>query len=230
VTHKGREYIFRLYFVDAPEADASLTERAVDQAAYFGVAAKDIPRGGRLAAEFTRQKLAGRDFTVVTRWRNAMGRSKLARFYSVVLVRGENLAEELVANGWARIYGLKANWPDGPRSTTFINKLKNMELGAREKRLGMWNTNGFKPATFPAASAAPNYKARKGSLTGVDLNESSFEELQSLPGIGPVLAERIMANRPYHNVDDLLKVNGVGAITLGRLKPLIRVERAETEK
>ncbi len=230
VSHKGREYIFRLYFVDTPEVDASLTERAVDQAAYFGIGTKDIPRGGRKAADFARQKLMGREFTVVTRWRNAMGRSTLARFYGVVLARGENLAEELVANGWGRIYGLKANWPDGPRSTTFINKLKNLELGAREKRLGMWNTNEFRHATFTVMTAATKERPRKGSVRGVDLNEASFEELQSLPGIGPKMAERIMANRPYQKIEDLVKVNGIGESKMVRLKPLVRAGQVEAAK
>ena len=134
VLHKGRTYIFRLYFVDAPESDASLRDRITDQAAYFGIAPADIPRGGKLAAQFTLEKLKGREFTLVTRWQNAQGRSTLARFYCIVLLGGDTLAEGLVTNGWARIYGLKANWPDGPRSTTFMNRLKNLELTAREQR------------------------------------------------------------------------------------------------
>ena len=32
-----------------------------------------------------------------------------------------------------------------------------------------------------------------------------------LPGVGKVLAERIVTNRPYANVDDLKRVNGIGA-------------------
>lgn len=154
VTYQGREYIFRLYFVDAPEADASLAERVKDQAAYFDVATKDIPKGGRMAAEFARQKLAGREFTVVTRYQNALGRSRLARFYCAVLVDGRNLAEEMVANGQARIYGLRANWPEGERSATFVNKLKNIELTAREKHLGMWNTKEFPRVLSPEGEDA----------------------------------------------------------------------------
>ena len=110
----GREYIFRLYFVDSPESDASLDERAKDQAAYFSISPKDIPRAGKLASQYTRETLTDKEFTVITRWQNAMGRSRLARFYAVVLVDGKNLAEELVAHGHVRIYGLRANWPVKP--------------------------------------------------------------------------------------------------------------------
>ncbi len=64
----------------------------------------------------------------------------------------------------------------------------------------------------------------------VDPNEASFEELQTLPGIGPVLAERIIANRPYQRTDDLLKVKGVGDKTLERLKPLIGIREPKKKK
>ena len=230
ITHKGRDYIFRLYFVDAPEVDASLTERMVDQAGYFGVAAKDIPKGGRMAASFARQQLAGREFTVVTRYQNAMGRSRLARFYAVVLVDGKNLAEDLVTNGWARIYGLKANWPDGERSAAFINRLKNLEITARGNLLGMWNTNEFPSQAEAGPAAAAKGKIAKGSGQVVELNEATFEELQRLPGIGPKLAELILANRPYQKVEDLLRVSGIGPKNLERLRELVRVEGVEGEK
>jgi len=230
VTHQGREYIFRLYFVDAPEADASLTERATDQATYFGVAAKDIPNGGKMAAKFAQEKLAGRKFTVVTRYQNALGRSSLVRFYSVVLVDGKNLAEELVANGQVRIYGLKANWPDGERSATFINKLKNLELAAREKRLGMWNTNEFPRASDVGPAAVPKGKIVKGTGEAVNLNEATFEELQRLPGIGPKMAELIIAGRPYHKVEDVLRVQGIGPKNIEQFRELVRVEGVEGEK
>lgn len=223
VRHNEREYIFRLFFVDAPESDATLAERAKDQAAYFGISPNDIPRAGRLASQFTREVLSGASFTVITRWRNAGGRSALARFYAVVLVNGKNLAEELVAHGHARIFGLRANWPDGPRSTTFINKLKNLELSAREKKLGVWDEIQFPRQTGSAAVCVTPTNAPTAAAL-VDLNHASYEELQKLPGIGPKLAERIMAHRPYQNVGDLDKVPGFGAATLKRLKPLIRAE------
>jgi competence ComEA-like helix-hairpin-helix protein len=226
VQHKDRTYIFRLYFVDAPEADASLQERIQDQAAYFGISTTDIPRGGRLAAQFTREKLTGREFTVVTRWQNAMGRSKMARFYGIVRVDGKNLAEELVSNGLARIYGLRASWPDGTRSTTVINKLKNLELAAREQRRGVWNEKAFARDTSAGAEAVAT-KSGQGGAEPVDINEASFEELQTLPGIGPKLAERIIAKRPYPKVDDLLKVQGIGPKTFERIRTMVRVESAE---
>jgi len=230
VSYHERTYIFRLYFVDAPESDSSLRDRIIDQSAYFGIQPVDVLRGGKVATKFSLEKLKGREFTVVTRWQNAMGRSALARFYCMVLVKGENLAEELVANGLARIYGLKANWPDGPRSATFINKLKNLELTAREQRRGLWDKKlfprvaGRTSTNETTAKVNPTGKIQSGS---VDINEASVEELQTLPGIGPKLAERIIANRPYEKVDDLLKVSGIGQKSIERFRALVRVDSVE---
>jgi competence protein ComEA len=223
VLHAGREYIFRLYFVDTPEIDPKYEDRAQDQAAYFGISTNEIPSAGRRAAEFTRKALAGQKFRVDTRWQNAMGMSRLPRFYGVVLVDGNNLAEELVANGLARIYGLRANWPEGQRSATLINRLKNRELAAREQKRGIWDEQAF-----PRSDAAPGRpagpKPAPVDKTLVDLNGATLEELQKLPGIKRLLAERIISQRPYRKVDDLAKVRGIGPKSMERLRPLVRVQ------
>lgn len=53
----------------------------------------------------------------------------------------------------------------------------------------------------------------------VGLNGASLEALQSLPGVGPAIAAKIVAGRPYMSVDDLLRVPGIGPKTLERLRP-----------
>lgn len=223
VMHKGREYVFRLYFVDAPESSTEFKDRIKDQAVFFGMSTNDIPRAGQLASRFTREKLTGKDITVVTRHQNAMGRGGLARYYGVVSVDGRNLAEELVANGLARIHGLRANWPDGSGSATFISKLKNLELNARQMGLGVWNR-----AAFPLETDAPSGTNATASATDlspvvVDLNTATFDELLTLPGIGPKLAERIIAHRPYVTLKDFDDVPGIGPATVKRLERFIRI-------
>ena len=66
-----------------------------------------------------------------------------------------------------------------------------------------------------------------GALIGgkVSLNSSNQQQLESLPGVGPSLAQRILEYRSshggFHSVDDLDDVPGVGPATLSRLRPLV---------
>ena len=61
----------------------------------------------------------------------------------------------------------------------------------------------------------------------VDLNRASLEELASLDGVGPRLAERIVAARPFAVVDDVVRVRGIGAGRLARLRPRLTVSLDE---
>lgn len=60
------------------------------------------------------------------------------------------------------------------------------------------------------------------SDTGVDLNRASAEELQQLPGVGPVLAGRIVDHRneygAFESVEDLLDVAGIGEAKLESMR------------
>ena len=53
----------------------------------------------------------------------------------------------------------------------------------------------------------------------MDPNRAEEEELRRLPGIGPILAARIVEGRPYGAAEDLLKVSRLGAGTLARIEP-----------
>lgn len=68
--------------------------------------------------------------------------------------------------------------------------------------------------------------AEPAEVRPVDLNHATFEQLQTLPGIGPRKAEAIMElrkKRPFTRVTQLLEVKGVGRKTLERLKPWVQV-------
>ena len=59
----------------------------------------------------------------------------------------------------------------------------------------------------------------------VDINRASAADLELLPGIGPKLAQRIIADRTnngsYRDVKDLIRVYGIGPMTLSRIEPLV---------
>jgi competence ComEA-like helix-hairpin-helix protein len=61
----------------------------------------------------------------------------------------------------------------------------------------------------------------------VDLNLAQAADLELLPGIGPALARRIVANRQTHgafgSIDELMRVRGIGRRTFGRLQALVEV-------
>jgi competence protein ComEA len=75
-------------------------------------------------------------------------------------------------------------------------------------------SSGAKPATA-AAKPATGQK--------VDINTASKEALEALPEIGPVKAQAIINNRPYKQIDDIMKVKGIKEGTFGKIKDLITV-------
>jgi competence ComEA-like helix-hairpin-helix protein len=55
----------------------------------------------------------------------------------------------------------------------------------------------------------------------INLNAASKEEISTIPGIGPFLAERIIADRPFQVPEDVRKVNGIGPSLFEKIKPYI---------
>ena len=55
-------------------------------------------------------------------------------------------------------------------------------------------------------------------LARVSVNSASIAALETLPGIGPAMAQRIVEGRPYGTVEDLLDVKGIGPKTLEKLR------------
>ncbi|WP_245974540.1 ComEA family DNA-binding protein [Thermomonospora umbrina] len=76
-------------------------------------------------------------------------------------------------------------------------------------------------AGAPAAPGAP------GARAPLDLNAATVEQLDTLPGVGPVLAQRIIdyrtQNGGFRSVEQLQNVTGIGARRFADLKPLVRV-------
>jgi DNA uptake protein ComE-like DNA-binding protein len=253
-----KEYIFRLYMVDAPETDALTPGRLVEQAKYFEITVPQAIEVGQAAKEFTREKLS-QPFTVFTRMSDAMGRSKLERFYAFVQTKDGDLGEQLVRNGLARNYGFKAVPPGLRNSRLELEKLQQFEDEARQEKIGGWGVNigrlnalaansslfsHFGPdqepqgigtpaaspfsstpkppaQTAPGGTSKPNKSHPKANtpLGKIDINTATEKELTTVPGIGHVMAARIIAARPFRSADDLKRVSGIGDKKYRQIRP-----------
>ena len=249
-----KEYLFRLYMVDAPETDEIKPGRLVEQAKYFAMTVPQAIEVGRAAKEFAREKLS-EPFTVFTRMSDAMGSSNIERVYAFVQTKDGDLGEQLVRNGLARNHGRKAAPPGLKDSRSEIKKLQQFEDEARQEKIGGWGVNAGrlnvraqKPAPFsvfiagktapPRAAPLANSPAPTSSIATtkpvetkrlhakeapelgkIDINTATEKELTTVPGIGHVMAARIIAARPFHSADDLKKVSGIGDKKYAKIRP-----------
>lgn len=260
VSAGDKEYLFRLYFVDAPETDAMVPGRLVEQGKYFGITVPQAIEVGQAAKEFVRERLSA-PFTVFTHMSGAMGQSRLERFYALVQTKDGDLGEQLVHNGLARPYGFKAAPPGLQSSRIEVGKLQQLEDEAKREKIGAWGVNAARlsmpaqtPSAFssvvadgttrsrsaPAGSSAfvspiakpavsiprsspvatNNLHAKKKSPLGrIDINTATEKELRTVPGIGHVMAARIIAARPFRSADDLKRVSGIGDKKYARTRP-----------
>ena len=258
VSAGNKEYLFRLYLVDAPETDEMTPRRLVDQAKYFQITVPQAIEVGRAAKDFTQEKLS-QPFTVFTHMSDAMGQSRLERFYAFVETRQGDLGEQLVRDGLARSYGFKTAPPGLTSSRIEVAKLQQLEDEAKRDQIGAWGVNAgrlnartqtpsvfssfvadgktprlapadspsvFPPiakqsASIPRSSVATNgsHAKEKIPLGNIDINTATEKELRTVPGIGHVMAARIIAARPFRSADDLKRVSGIGEKKYSQLRP-----------
>jgi len=234
VSVNDKEYIFRLYLVDAPETDAANPARLIEQAKHFGITVPQVIEVGEEAKSFVRNKLSA-PFTVLTRKANAMGRSDIERFYAFVQTKDGDLGEQLITNGLARTHGTRATPPGASSSTVERQRLQGLEDEAKRRKAGGWGMRGQppnvasatpQPVASPAAPILPTpaltapikSTERPADAGKLDINIATEKELRLIPGIGPVMARRIIDARPFKSADDLRKVNGIGDKKYDRIR------------
>jgi competence ComEA-like helix-hairpin-helix protein len=236
----NEEYIVRLSLVDAPETEGTEPGRLIEQAKYFEITVPQAIEVGEAAKAFTREKLA-EPFTVFTRRSDAMGRSKIERFYAFVQTKEGDLGEQLVRNGLARVHGARVIPPGFSGLQPERQKLQQFEDEAKQEKIGGWgigtgrvNVRTEKPSAFSffpmprpstrSATSAPSAEPLSKTIpTGkLDINTATEEELKMIPGIGPVMAVRIIAARPFKSADDLKKVSGIGDKNYEAFRPYFK--------
>jgi competence ComEA-like helix-hairpin-helix protein len=117
-------------------------------------------------------------------------------------------------------------------------KLEQLEQDAKQRKLGGWATGSSGPpsdnpshsnvvtrtANLAIASGGPGEGKKSHGKENiepgkVDINTATEKELRMIPGIGPVMATRIIAARPFRGADDLKRVSGIGEKKYLQIRP-----------
>ncbi len=241
VEMNGERHVIRLYFVDAPEtsaASATDARRLREQTRYFGL--PDAERALHYGLEATAfvEEILSEPFTVHTAFASAMGRTAEGRIYAFVTTAdGKDLAEILVREGYARSHGVGRRNPDGVHRDDIAARLSDLELAAMMDRKGAWSETDTERLVelrdrqrLEDREIAEIQRSMTRPDGPINPNTATESELQLLPGIGPVYAQRIIENRPYAAKDDLLKVPGLGPVRLERISEYIVIPDEEGEE
>lgn len=85
--------------------------------------------------------------------------------------------------------------------------------------------NNTETVELPTSEA--NSSSNNTDVDLININTATLEELDSLPGIGPTIAQRIIdyrnKNGPFNTIEDIMNVSGIGPATFDEIKDLITV-------
>jgi DNA uptake protein ComE-like DNA-binding protein len=249
ISSNNIEYLLRLYFVDAPETASVGPARLIEQAEYFGVSVPQVIEIGEDAKKFVDKKLADpftvvtrlaeglgrskiqRVYGFVRTKDGDLGEqlvaNGLARIHGVhpampdgssgqdeiqKLEQLEQTAKQKRLGGWA------IN-PAPGSSSALANQPNRAPVVVQSPpkpaapSIPMLQTT---PRPAVTVAAAPPTVSQPAKL---DVNMASKSQLENVPGIGPVIADRISAARPFKSADDLRSVKGIGDKKYEKIRP-----------
>ena len=245
----GQSITARLYEVDTIEThinNSTAARRLRAQRRYFGISAfgarpeDSIQKAielGELATAFTQNSLAGKPFTIYTSHADARGGVNNKRIYAFIETsEGKSLAGELVQSGLARAYGVYRQSPEGLDQDEVRERFKDMELRAAGSRRGIWAFTDWEALPDERLierleeielSSAVQQSKRLPLNGSLNPNTANREQLETIPGIGPSTAQKIIDARlgqAFDTLNDLLNISGIGQRTLEKMQPYLVFE------
>jgi DNA uptake protein ComE-like DNA-binding protein len=243
-----QEFTARLYGVDCVEwhiDDATDERRLREQRRYFGITnarptasgSIEVAKGFGAKAATEVNGLLAKPFTVYTTFADARGDGRHKRVYVfVICADGNDLGATLVSKGLARAFGVARQTWDGRTQNDYREYLADLELQAAKRAAGIWASTDWE--NLPNERQQQRRENQETELAfdnqpladgkKLDPNTAARDDLMKLPGIGEMMANRMIENRPYGKSDDLLKVPGIGPATLQKILPHLEISRGQT--
>jgi competence protein ComEA len=133
---------------------------------------------------------------------------------------GATIAKEIIdGRPWKSVDDLSSLRGLGKARLDALKNLVTVGPGAASTA-----TASTKKTAAKTAATKPTSRTDSSSGKKVDINTAAKDELDALPGIGPVKAQAIIEGRPFKTIEDIMKVKGIKEGEFAKIKDLITVK------
>lgn len=192
------------------------------EAPYFTTESDSVELGGWRSERFLTRLLEDRRIRLTGAGNNKpIHRYGRLYGYAVTADSGEPVSvnTEVLREGYGRFSDAYSQHPDS------VRRFKQYEQSARNAERGLWDMDSMMGKTI----ALPDSLNPSSSPDGpININSAEAELLQTLSGIGPSYAQRIITYREKHGgfrtIDEIQQVKGIGPKTFEKIRPRITIE------